>query len=192
MRLFRLPLLSALALALTQPVAAQPTPAEDGRYLIQFKQFRGASAAVRAAGGNPVLELAPQRAVAAYLHGPALDALRRNPNVALIEADVRRYPLAQTTPYGIGMVQADLVSDTNAGNTTVCIIDSGYFKGHQDLADTTNVTVEPMSLLIHLRMMLVPMTMTPLYHTSMVFSTFSNRPSSSISCVPGSKSGLAK
>jgi subtilisin family serine protease len=32
------------------------------------------------------------------------------------------------------MVQADQVSDANAGNTTICIIDSGYYASHEDLA----------------------------------------------------------
>ena len=133
-------LLSALALVVTLPVSAQQTADQDGRYLVQFKRFGGAAAAVRAAGGTPVVELAPQSTIAAYLPAQALTGLRRNPNVVLIEPDVRRYPLAQTTPYGVGMVQADLVSDANAANTTICIIDSGYYRAHDDLAKGSNVS----------------------------------------------------
>ncbi|MDH5538032.1 MAG: S8 family serine peptidase [Rhizobacter sp.] len=131
-------LLLALALLAALPLAAQETADQDGRYLIQFRQFGGAAAAVRAAGGTPVVELTPQAAVAAYLPAQALAGLRRNPNVVLIEPDARRYPLAQTMPYGIGMVQADQVSDAAAGNTTVCVIDSGYYRAHEDLAKGSN------------------------------------------------------
>jgi serine protease len=137
--MFRI-LLTAFGMCLALPLAAQDSADQDGRYLIQFKNFRGAAAAVRAAGGTPAVELAPQSAIAAYLPAQALAGLRRNPNVALIEPDARRYPMAQTTPYGITMVQADQVSDAAAGNTTVCIIDSGYYRDHDDLAKDSNVT----------------------------------------------------
>jgi serine protease len=39
----------------------------------------------------------------------------------------------ETIPYGIGMVQADQVSSVNVGNRKVCIIDSGYYRDHEDL-----------------------------------------------------------
>lgn len=59
--------------------------------------------------------------------------------MVLIEPDPRRYPMAQTTPCGITMVQADQVSDARAGNTTICMIDSGYHIAHEDLASGANV-----------------------------------------------------
>jgi len=134
-------LLLSFALALvTLPLSAQRVADQDSRYLIQFRDFRGAAAAVRAAGGVPVVELTPQSAIAAYLPAQALEGLRRNPNVVLVEPDPRRYPYGQTTPYGITMVQADQLIDASAGNTTVCIIDSGYYAGHEDLAHGANVT----------------------------------------------------
>lgn len=134
-------LILSIALAcVALPLSAQEVPGQDGRYLVQFRDFRNAAAVVRAAGGSPVVELAPQSAIAAYLPAQALDGLRRNPNVVLVEPDPRRYPYAQTTPYGITMVQADRVGDANAGNVTVCIIDSGYYRAHEDLASSSNVT----------------------------------------------------
>jgi subtilisin family serine protease len=36
-------------------------------------------------------------------------------------------------PYGIKLTQSDLLSDANAGNRKVCIIDSGYDRNHEDL-----------------------------------------------------------
>ena len=65
--------------------------------------------------------------------------LAQDPNVEYIEEDSKRYlmdvitPMAQSTPYGISMVQADQVSDSSAGNTKVCVIDTGYTSGHEDL-----------------------------------------------------------
>jgi len=132
-RRLSLVLAAAFALAASQ-LFAQQSANSEGRYLIKFKDFRGAAQAVRAAGGNPVVELAEQAAIAAYLPAQAIEGLRHNPNVELVEEDALRWPMAQVTPYGITMVQADQVSDANAGNTTICIIDSGYYTAHEDLA----------------------------------------------------------
>lgn len=66
-------------------------------------------------------------------------ALESDPTVAYVEEDSKRYimdvitPMAQTTPYGISMVQANQVSDGSAGNTKVCVIDTGYDYDHEDL-----------------------------------------------------------
>lgn len=66
-------------------------------------------------------------------------ALSADPAVEYIEVDEKRYildvitPMAQSTPYGITMVQANQVSDVNSSNMKVCVIDSGYTPGHEDL-----------------------------------------------------------
>ncbi len=65
--------------------------------------------------------------------------LRNNPHVAFIEPDQKRYLLSQFQPYGISMVEADLLPDLHAGNITVCIVDSGYDINHEDLS-LNNVT----------------------------------------------------
>lgn len=110
----------------------------DDRYLIVFRKFGPeAAAAVRQAGGRPVLELAPQRALAAYLRPEMVGALRNNPNVQWVEPDPRRYPASQVTPWGITMVQADQLSDSAASNMKVCVIDSGYYLDHEDLPKAT-------------------------------------------------------
>ncbi len=78
----------------------------------------------------------------------ALNGLRNNPNVVSIEEDAIRYPAAQDVPYGIDMVQARDVWDANRDNVVdtgaptgagikVCIIDSGLWTGHEDLAGLT-------------------------------------------------------
>ncbi|MCW8876806.1 MAG: S8 family serine peptidase [Kangiellaceae bacterium] len=45
--------------------------------------------------------------------------------------------MAETTPYGIGLVQANQVSDSNTANRKVCITDTGYAPNHEDLRSYT-------------------------------------------------------
>jgi subtilisin family serine protease len=116
------------------PPAGQAPGQERRRYVVEFAEFGPeARGLVRAVGGDVAHEFPRFRAIAAWLPEAALTALRNNPNVMRIEADPQRFPLAETIPYGIPMVQAPLVSDADAANRTVCIIDSGYSLGHPDL-----------------------------------------------------------
>jgi len=123
-----------LASAVTLALTSQASAAED-RYIIKFKEGKGAavSSMMKKNGGRSALALEKRNAMAANLPDKALNALRNNPNVEYIEQDVKRYPMAESVPFGIPMVQADQVSDAMAGNQTVCIIDSGYDIGHEDL-----------------------------------------------------------
>lgn len=150
MRRFRhaVVLLTLVTLAVIPVAFAQDSP-NDGRYMIEFHNFNGATAAVRAAGGSPIHEFPDMRVVAARLPEQALRGLQNNPNVKLIAPEQRRYPLAtwndssvsgETTPYGIQMVQANVAPFTGITgaitNRTVCIIDSGYYVNHEDLPST--------------------------------------------------------
>ncbi|HVS31373.1 MAG TPA: S8 family serine peptidase [Thermoanaerobaculia bacterium] len=133
--MFRL-MISAVVFTLLLPAAtfaAPPSEGSTGRYMIEFADFAGAAEAVRAAGGSPVHVFPDLSVVAAYLPQRAYQALSANPNVRLIAEDPKRYPFAQEVPYGIPMVQADLLSDGAASNRKVCIIDSGFYTGHEDL-----------------------------------------------------------
>ncbi|WP_320411961.1 S8 family serine peptidase [Alteromonas aquimaris] len=60
--------------------------------------------------------------------------LKKNKKVKFAEIDPIRYLMAETQPWGISAVQADLVSDNEAANMTVCIIDSGYDINNPDLS----------------------------------------------------------
>ena len=111
-------------------IAAGP---DSDRYIVSFQDTVKGKSALRAAGANVLLDLPNQRAVAAHIPAPALKGLQRNPSIEYIEVDAPRFPMSQTTPWGIPMVQADLLSDAGTGNTLVCIIDSGYSNGHEDL-----------------------------------------------------------
>ena len=124
--------------SISQDIASQG----EGRYLVKFRTLNNAARATTSAGGRVARELARQKIVAVYLSDRALRILRSNPNVEYVEIDQRRYPLAQSKPYGIGMVQADhadLTTSNASAGATVCIIDSGYYQEHEDLQDS-NVT----------------------------------------------------
>jgi serine protease len=131
--------------ALAFGVAGQAV-AQDARYIVKFRAGRGGpgQAAVRAAGGDVVVVLGPQDAVAARIPAAALNGLSRNPNVEYIEEDAVREPYAvsdvpaagsETLPYGVQLVQANLVSTNAADSRKICIIDSGYSQQQEDLKD---------------------------------------------------------
>src|SRR5437867_2905924 len=132
-----------LLLLVLAPAMLQAQSGPDGRYYVEFREHRSDSAGViRQAGGRPVHEFPEHKVIAAWLPGRAIEGLRRNPNIAAIEEDPRREPMGlQTTPYGISMVQADQVPDgVAAANRKICIIDSGYYIGHEDLDKDASVT----------------------------------------------------
>lgn len=145
---------AAAALAAGGAMAA----ADTQRVIVAFKPGAAAAAkqAVAAARGNVKLDIAGMDAMAIEVPAAALRGLARNPNIEYVEEDALRYPLALTTPstgtpyatgqlvpYGIPMVQADQLSDAGTGTRKVCIIDSGYDRGHEDLdADAADVTGE--------------------------------------------------
>jgi len=128
--------ISMVATSILTMAIASHASAEDKRYIITFKQGKGESVKshMRERGGRKALEIRRQNAMAAHLPEKTLKALRKNPNIEFIEEDVKRYPMAQQVPFGIPMVQADQLGDTQAGNRTVCIIDSGYDIAHEDLS----------------------------------------------------------
>ena len=116
----------------------------DNRYIIHFADDRGFVAA--RSHGDVLLNLDRQNAVAAHVPERALEALANSPGVEAIEVDPPRFPLAEQIPYGIEMVQADLVPEGDAtGDITVCVIDSGYDINHEDLPSGSNVTKSDIS-----------------------------------------------
>jgi subtilisin family serine protease len=105
------------------------------RYMVKFRGRGAHASVVRRMGGDPVHDLSDLGVVAAWLTDAELESLSRDPDVVKIEKDVPRYPMAQTVSYGVAMVQGDQVSDAAAANRRICIIDSGYWPGHEDLPD---------------------------------------------------------
>ena len=128
---------------------AQAAAPDTTRVIVAFKP--GAAAKVKsvvaASKGSVKHDIFGMNAMAIEVPAVALKGLENNPNVEYIEEDVIRKPFALTTPstgtpylagqqvpYGIKQVQADLLSDSAAGNRKVCIIDSGYDRNHEDLS----------------------------------------------------------
>ena len=145
-------LCAALGMAFAMIGGAGAAAADTTRVIVEFKPGSAAVAAARSAiakaGGRVKVEIIGEQAVAVELPTRMLEALKRNVNIAAINEDAKRYPLALTSPsgppyqtgqlvpYGIKMVQADQLpsGDANTGNRKLCIIDSGYDRTHEDLS----------------------------------------------------------
>jgi subtilisin family serine protease len=128
----------ALALAGSSAFAAEPDP---NRVLVQFKPGSKANVqrSLQGAGARFHHSFDALNAFAVTVPPQALAGLRNNPNIQLIEQDSPRYPMAQTVPYGVPMVQApDLVATGADGSgIKVCIIDSGIKANHEDLSSVS-------------------------------------------------------
>jgi subtilisin family serine protease len=139
---------SLLCGALSFGAAAKP-PADKGeaRVIVAFKHGKSAEAhaAIAQRKGRVVVDLSEIDALAVSMPANAVDGLRRNPNVEYVEEDAERhisalaqpsaapYQPGQREPYGIRMVQADQLPDSFASDRTLCIVDSGYDRAHEDL-----------------------------------------------------------
>jgi subtilisin family serine protease len=131
----------------TSTAAPGANGAERVRVIVAYKdgQRSSASRALAMAGAEIHYDFASLRGYAASVPVVSLDGLSRNPAFDYIEEDAKRYALTvdadggDEQPYGILAVQAAPTTtsgplDTNAGNVTVCIIDSGLDTTHPDHA----------------------------------------------------------
>jgi len=62
-----------------------------------------------------------------------IEKMKKHPSVESVEINYRRFLFSQNQPWGIANTQSDQLSDTDASNMTVCIIDSGYQQTNPDL-----------------------------------------------------------
>jgi serine protease len=135
----------AAALFLLAGAALAQGPDPD-RFIVKFHEGKAPQglAALIGAQAEVLLELGPQNAVAARIPAQAFAGLEKHPSIEYIERDPPRYPMAQVVPYGVTMVQAQpeggLVPGAHARK--VCIIDSGYHHGHEDLPSHPGITGE--------------------------------------------------
>ncbi|MFM2601096.1 S8 family serine peptidase [Vibrio fortis] len=149
--------LSAIAVAMTFSMSVQAAPFSGfdesnlpTKYIVKFKEDTSSPSLM---GGNSfwgprivqesVLDQLKARKVeklgnsAIYsveMEDSELGKLRNRSDVEYVEIDPPRYLLSETTPWGYEAVNAQLLDDSNAGNRTVCIIDSGYDLAHNDLS----------------------------------------------------------
>jgi len=99
--------------------------------------FKGAPNAelVRSFGGTVNHTYGVIPAVAASVPETAVGALKNNPNVAYVEGDLVATICAQTLPWGVNRIDADVVhSGGNKGSgIKVCVVDTGVDVDHPDL-----------------------------------------------------------
>lgn len=138
------------AIAMTVGASAMAAGGSDKeRVWVKFKPgtMGQVERTLRASGGEVHHRFDGLNAIAVSLPEQALAGIRNNPNVEYVEADVIRRPMAQTQPYGIGMVQAPetWATGTTGDGITVCVIDSGIHSSHEDFQGVNLVGGYPSS-----------------------------------------------
>ncbi|PKG82899.1 peptidase S8 [Colwellia sp. 75C3] len=92
---------------------------------------------LKSLGAKDKAEYPEMNMISAQLTAADAMSLATDENVEYVEEDLQRRFMAQSVPYGIGMVQADQVDDSvasaNAGGKKICIIDSGLNLPHEDM-----------------------------------------------------------
>ncbi len=127
----------------------QGAPTPEQRYIVEFRHTPGSNntegydhantlAHLKGMGVKVERSFNPQHWVAASMSKTLFNKLKQDPAVKMIEPDPVRTPQAQSTPYGISMVQANQLSQPDLSARKVCIIDTGYDLGHADLPDTND------------------------------------------------------
>jgi subtilisin family serine protease len=160
-RFLSIALLITLTLGMFASSTAAAPNSQELRLMVQYAPGQRGSVArdLNANGAAFHYDFEELNTFVVTIPAAAYPGLSRNPNVVLIEEDVERYPIgiipsvaaaplaatAQEVPYGIDMVQARDVWDADrngsvdagaptAANRKICIIDSGFYTGHEDLS----------------------------------------------------------
>ena len=100
-----------------------------------FSHFR----ALNGVQAKEMKRIARGNSYSVKLDQQSLKSLRLRADVEYVEEDLPRKLMAETTPWGQTYVGATSLSDSQTGNRTICIIDSGYDRSHNDLSGN-NVT----------------------------------------------------
>lgn len=109
---------------------------EDVPVIIGYKDKPGKpdKDMVRDHGGKIKYSYNTIDAIAAKLPSRAIDALRKNPNINYIEKDFKVSIVAETLPYGVDRINAELVHPFNKGTgIKVAVIDTGIDYTHPDI-----------------------------------------------------------
>ncbi|MCH4293969.1 S8 family serine peptidase [Shewanella sp. 3B26] len=123
--------------------AAELFSAQDSINSMQYQprthEVFGHHRALNAASAKEMKRIGRSNAYTVKLDNQGIKALRARADVEFVEEDVPRRLLSETTPWGQTFVGATQLADNLSGNRTICIIDSGYDRGHPDLSGN-NVT----------------------------------------------------
>ncbi len=106
---------------------------EAQQYMIKYRSKDKALSTVNKMQGEMKRSIDDFDIVSAILPKSEVVRLKDDPNVEFFEVDHRRYKMAEEVPYGITMVQAPDVDNSNVDNQRVCVIDTGYDISHVDL-----------------------------------------------------------
>jgi serine protease len=136
--------LLALTLVVSMCLAAAAHAQATDRYIIQYKAGKSAAVASKMAVGKRTARfrhVARTRLMAANLTRSEVIDLIASPYLERLQFDQRRYSLAESTPYGIDLIQAHAaqLDVSTSVPRKVCIIDSGYDKSHPDLPSSAAV-----------------------------------------------------
>jgi subtilisin family serine protease len=153
----RLGMIIILMLLVAVPMTAVAGVSNDAQVRVYVEYAVGhkdaAHGVLAHAGAQFHYEFAELNSFAVSLPQAALSGIEHNPNVVSVEADALRYlagPAAgvsaaaqletlaeQVIPYGVTAVQAPEVwaAGYDGASRKVCIIDTGYYPGHEDLPD---------------------------------------------------------
>ncbi|BDX08568.1 S8 family serine peptidase [Planctobacterium marinum] len=93
---------------------------------------------LRSLGATPIKAIESHNMMVVNMDKKTFNTVANHHSVATAEEDPKRHLMAQTTPYGIPMVQADQLFQNNLSARKVCVIDTGYNLGHPDLPDQNN------------------------------------------------------
>ncbi|RXJ73962.1 peptidase S8 [Veronia nyctiphanis] len=103
-----------------------------------FSQFSGSRIAqaslLQRADATDIEQLGKSSIYSVELDGDNVASLEDSIDVEYVEVDHPRFLMSDFSPWGQTTVAANLLSDVNAGNQTICIIDSGYDIAHNDLS----------------------------------------------------------
>merc|ERR1711923_633031 len=114
--------------------------------IVKYKNKEGANQA-SAMSTKVYAEVAKQNVAAMELTKREIEMLMQDENIEAVEPDeylyatelLRSRELAEEEPYGIGMVLQDVAwweekfASTPTGSSKVCVVDTGYGNGHEDL-----------------------------------------------------------
>lgn len=108
-------------------------------YIPQTVEVYGHHRALNSVKAREMKRIGRSNSYTTKLDAKGIRDLRLRADVEYVEEDVPRRLLSETTPWGQSYVGATSLSDSLTGNRTICIIDSGYDRSHNDLSGN-NVT----------------------------------------------------
>jgi subtilisin family serine protease len=131
------------------PHQAKSNPNGPKNYIVKYKNNTVVDGLnVQSSDNSAYIKIAKQGVVGMRLSAKELEELENDSNVESVEDDpqvyvselVRSRQLAEEEPYGIGMVLEDVewwedkfANSPPTGSSKVCVVDTGYGNGHEDL-----------------------------------------------------------